>query len=200
MYEFLIATVVNVYFVQNLTFGWLKDTVWKACFLTELNHVFRWRWTLWGQRIMGLGSCLCSDFSFSLGFQLLLASLTLYPHPTFAPSPGQSTNIARCFLPPKDTQPIHHTYSTTVLQPSKIIFFLTLCWTKVPWIWCIRLWTHHICKVCYSGRFKFGLDYNRFPYYPTPRIALSVRLFVRIPQFLPHLTRTHTNLLCERAR
>ena len=35
--------------------------------------------------------------------------------------------------------------------------------------------------------------------YPTPRNALFVRSSVR-PFFYPHLTQTHTNLMCERAR
>ena len=42
---------------------------------------------------MGSGFCLWFDFSFSLEFRLLLALLTLYPHPTFAPSSGEPSQI-----------------------------------------------------------------------------------------------------------
>ena len=71
---------------------------------------------------MGFGSCLWFDFSFSLEFRLLLALLTLYPHPTFAPLSGESS-----------------------------VLLLTLCPIKVPWIRCVHLWVHHICKICYTG-------------------------------------------------
>ena len=76
---------------------------------------------------MGLGSCLCSDFSFSPAFQLLLGLPTLFPRPTFAPSSG---------------------------EPFQQLF-LTFSSTKVSWIRCGHLWIHHICKVCYSGTFHW---------------------------------------------
>ena len=81
---------------------------------------------------MGFAFYLWSDFSSSPAFRLSLALLTLFPPPTFAPSSG---------------------------EPSQQLV-LTSCSTKVPWIQCGRLWTHHICKVCYSGTFSLG----RIPY------------------------------------
>ena len=64
----------------------------------------------------------------------MLALLTPYPHPTFAPSSGELPQILKLFS------------------------------TKVPWIWCRHLWIHHICKVCYSGTCSYllGLIYVRF--------------------------------------
>ena len=42
-------------------------------------------------------------------------------------------------------------------------------------------------------------DRGTYMHHPTPRNALFVGPLVR-PFFYPHLTHTHTNLMCERAR
>ena len=63
---------------------------------------------------------------------------------------------------------------------------------------------HHIAKCWAEG--SFGRDNPTQlvrTAHPTPRNALSVRSFVRSSVrnvFYPHLTRTHTNLICERTR